>query len=92
MNMGALKVEKMFPSQMVLVDHFMSSTKGQLLHTYGKEADDEKFRGGCIFVDHSSGYIHVESHLSSHETLGAKKEFETMSAGYGVVIQEYLTK
>jgi transposase InsO family protein len=93
MNTGALKVEKMFPGQMVSVDHFMSSTKGRLLHTYGKEADDEKFRGGCIFVDHSSGYIHVElqSHLSSHETLGAKKEFETMSAGYGVVIQEYLS-
>jgi transposase InsO family protein len=93
LNMGALKIEKMFPGQMVSVDHFMSSTKGRLLHTYGKEADEEKFRGGCIFVDHSSGYIHVElqSHLSSHETLGAKKEFETMSAGYGVVIQEYLS-
>jgi transposase InsO family protein len=90
---GALKIDKMFPGQQVSVDHFYSSSKGRLLNTYGKESDDQKYVGGCIFVDHSSGLIHVElqSHLNSHETLGAKKEFETMSSKYGVVIQEYLS-
>ena len=83
----------MFPGQQVSVDHFYSSSKGRLLNTYGKESDDQKYVGGCIFVDHSSGLIHVElqSHLNSHETLGAKKEFETTSSKYGVVIQEYLS-
>lgn len=92
-NFGALKKDKMFPGQQVSVDHFFSSSKGRLIHTYGEEAESQKYMGGCIFVDHSSGLIHVElqTHLNSHETLGSKKEFETMCSTYGVMVQEYLS-
>ena len=36
------------------------------------------YSGGCIFVDHSSGYAHVEfqCHLNTHEMLKAKTNFE----------------
>jgi hypothetical protein len=59
------------------VDHFVCSTKGRLFHTKGKELERDKFSGGCIFVDHASGYIHVEmqTHLNTHETLKAKEKF-----------------
>jgi hypothetical protein len=92
-NFGALKKDKMFPGQQVSVDHFFSSSKGRLIHTYGKEAESQKYMGGCIFVDHSSGLIHgkLQTHLNSHVTLGSKKEFETMCSTYGVMVQEYLS-
>ena len=33
------------------------------------------YMGGCIFIDHASGYIHVEHQvgLNTHVTLKAKK-------------------
>ena len=49
--------------------------------------------GGCIFVDHASGHIHVvnQTSLSSHQTLRAKEEFELMCRDHGVVPQRYLS-
>jgi hypothetical protein len=90
---GLLKRDRLFPGQQISVDHFHSKPHGRLLNTYGKEAMDKKYTGGCIFVDHSSNYIHVElqSHLNTHETLKAKIAFETMCSGHGVIIQEYLS-
>ena len=92
-DVGLLKKDRLFPGQQISVDHFHSKPHGRLLNTYGKEAMDKKYTGGCIFVDHSSGYIHVElqSHLNTHETLKAKVAFETMCSGYGVIVQEYLS-
>ena len=90
---GQLKADRLFPGQQVSVDHFHSKPHGRLLNTYGKESTDRKYTGGCVFVDHSSGYVHVElqSHLNTHETLKAKTSFESMCSTYGVVIQEYLS-
>ena len=89
----ALKKDKTFPGQRVSADHFHCNPKGRLIHTYGKESKDQKFSGGCIFVDHASGYVHVELQqaLNSHQTLQAKKGFESFCNEHGVVVQEYLT-
>lgn len=90
---GVLKADKLFPGQQVSIDHFHASSKGRLLNTFGKESTDMKYKGGCIFVDHASGYIHVElqSKLDSHQTLTAVKTYEEMCAGTGVVVQSYLS-
>ncbi len=87
-QVGALSRNKLFPGQMVSVDHFHSNPKGRLLDTYGKEADDKRFVGGCIFVDHASSYVHVEFQpsLSAHYTLRAKTDFETLCSSLGVVV------
>jgi len=75
---GQLVQNRLFPGQQVSVDHFHSNPHGRLLTSFGKEAPNQKYTGGAIFVDHSSGYIDVElqSHLNSHETLNAKIAFE----------------
>ena len=51
------------------------------------------YSGGCLFVDHASGHIHVEfqTHLNTHETLAAKNNFEMMCHDHGVVPQSFLT-
>jgi transposase InsO family protein len=47
--------------------------------------------GGCIFVDHATGHLHVEfqKHLNTHETLEAKESFELMCHDHGVIPQAY---
>lgn len=90
---GVLKQDNLFPGQKVSVDHFNCSTKGRLLHTFGKEDPSTQFCGGAIFVDHASGYVFVEHqvHLNTHETLKAKESFESHLRDFGVVVSEYMS-
>ena len=90
---GALSKDKLMPGEKISADHFICSTKGRLFTGAGKAADDRKYAGGCIFVDHASGYIHIEfqSHMNTHETLKAKEAYELHCQDHGVVPQEYLT-
>jgi len=77
---GALSANDLLPGQKVSVDHFISSTRGRLFDTMGRESEDKRFAGGAIFVDHASGLVHVEfqTYLNSHETLHTKSGFELM--------------
>jgi hypothetical protein len=69
----ALKAEHLSPGAKVSVDHFESRLLGRTQDSYGKKLSD-KYKGGAIFVDHASGYIHVENQLgfSAVETIRAK--------------------
>jgi hypothetical protein len=50
------------------------------------------YKGGCIFVNSASDYIHIElqATLGSTEMLQAKEAFELMCRDAGVIPQEYL--
>ena len=89
----ALKRDQLFPGQRVSVDHFSSSVLGRRFETYGKESNRDRYTGGCIFVDHATGFIWVflQSRLNSHETLKGKQMFEELCAKYGVVVSHYLS-
>jgi Zinc knuckle/GAG-pre-integrase domain len=88
---GAFRRDDLFPGQRISVDHFICSTRGRLLNTRGKESEKEKYTGGCIFVDHASGFVHVELQvfLTAAETLKAKQKFEQLCRDYGVIPQSY---
>ena len=75
----------------ISVDYFESRLKGRTNSSMGRASSD-KYVGGCIFVDHMSGYIHVEHQLgfSSSETIRAKQNFEKMALDHGVIIESYL--
>ena len=49
--------------------------------------------GGCLFIDHASSYVHIEpqAHLTTHETLKAKENYELMSRDLGIIVQSFLT-
>ena len=89
---GSLKAEHLGPGVRVSVDHFESRLLGRTRDSYGKPSS-AKYKGGCIFVDHGMGYLHVEHQLgfSAFETLRAKQSFENMAFEHGVVVQSYLT-
>ena len=90
---GVLRDGNLLPGAEISVDHFISSVKGRLFTGYDKGSDDSRYVGGCIFVDHSSNYTHIEfqSSLSSHDTLRAKTSFEKVCRDYGVVPKTYMS-
>ncbi len=91
-RVGSLKVDDLQVGATVSVDHFESRLKGRTFDSYGKATSD-KYIGGCIFVDHASGYVHVEFQLgfSAIETIRAKQNFEKMAFNHGVIPITYLT-
>ena len=89
---GAFKVNDLCPEETVSVDRFESRLKGRTFDSFGKATSDQ-FIGGCIFVDHASGYVHVEFQLgfSAIETIRAKQNFEQYAFNNGVIPVTYLT-
>ena len=91
-RIGALKVNHLHPGIQVSVDHFESRLLGRTFDSFGKASSDT-FKGGCIVVDHCTGFLHVEHQLgfSAVEKIRAKQSFEQMALDNGVIIQFYLT-
>ena len=89
---GSLKRDTLFPGQAILVDHYVCSTLGRLYTGFGKGSDSQMYKGGCLFIDNATSYIHVDHQqaLTSHETLKAKEHFEFPCRDYGVTTQKYL--
>ena len=59
---GSLKDTNLCPGAAVSVDHFESRLKGRTYSSFGR-SNSEQYVGGCIFVDHMSGYMHVKPQL-----------------------------
>ena len=91
-RIGGLKAEHLRPGIQVSVDHFESRLLGRTFDSFGK-ASSPTYKGGCIFVDHCSGFLFVEPQLgfSSVESIRAKQAFESMALQSGVVVDTYLT-
>jgi len=64
---------------------------GHTFDSYGGPSAD-KFVGGCIFVDHASGFLHVEHQVgfSAVETIWATQNFEKLCLDHGVIVNNYL--
>jgi hypothetical protein len=88
-----LKEGDLFPGQTISVDHFVCHNRGRLFTSRGKTSEDSMYSGGCMFVNHASGYLHVEfqTQLNTHKTLEAKDKFKQMCRDHGVVPQSYLS-
>lgn len=92
-KVGAIGSKAVLPGEQISIDHFVCKTKGRLFTSRGKTDPNEMYCGGCVFVDHYSGLIHVEfqQNLNTHETLLAKDKFEAMARDHGVIPQSYLS-
>ena len=91
---GVLRQENLLPGQCISVDHFVCNTKGRLFTSRGKTSALERlYCGGCLFVDHASGFVHVkhQSSLSSHDTMRAKEKIELFCRDHGVLPQKYMS-
>jgi hypothetical protein len=92
-KVGAISRDSKLPGEQVSVDHFVCNVKGRLFTSKGQTKDDLMYCGGCVFVYHFSGLIHVElqQNLNTHETLASKGRYEAMAQDSGVVPQMYLS-
>ena len=87
-----LKRNDLFPGQTVSLDQYdCRRCTGRLLHTYGKEKEEERYHGGTIAVDHASGLIFIQHQVSlrAGETILAKRNFERLAHSFGVTIRQY---
>ena len=78
MNEQELKKDNILPGHMVSVDHYISQAPGRLYHKKGKPDPYDMFSGGCVFIDHPSGYVSINHQvaINATETVKAKITFE----------------
>ena len=86
-----LSKETLIPGQKVSMDHFIVSTPGRLFSSRGRESQDSMYKGGLIFVDHASTYVHVEPvvNFTAGEAVRAKRAFESEMHSMGVTVVNY---
>ena len=67
---GSVRANHLRPGSAVSVDHFESRLLGRNYTSRGSASADQ-YKGGCIFVDSMSGFMHVEHQLgfSGSETI-----------------------
>ena len=72
-----LKKDHLLPVHMVSVDHYISRDPGRLYHTKRKSDHSDMFSGGCVFIDHASGYVIIKHQvaINATETVKAKLTF-----------------
>ena len=73
-----LKKDHLLTGKMVSEDHYISRDPSRLYHKNGKPDPSDMFSGGCVFIDHSSGYVSIKHQvaINSTETVKAKLTFE----------------
>ena len=88
-----LKKDHLLPGKIVSADHYISRAPGRLYHTKGKSDQSDMFSGGCVFIDHVSGYVSIKHQvdINATETVKAKLTFEREAQSQGVVIKGYHT-
>ena len=86
-----MKKETLFPGQRVSMDHFVVKQKGRLYTSKGQSHQDSMYSGGCIFVDHATGDIHIEHlvNFTATETIAAKQRYEKRMFDLGITVQAY---
>ena len=74
------------------MNHFESRIKGRTYISYGRPTS-EHYCGACVFVDHMSGYIHIEHQLcfSSSEKIRGKQSYEKLCLDHGIIVDTYLS-
>ena len=85
--------DQLLPGHLASVDYYISRAPGRLYHTKGKSNPSDIFSGGCVFIDHVSGYVRTKNQvdINSTETVKAKLAFEREAQSQGVVIKGYHT-
>ena len=76
---------------MVPADHYILRDPVRLCLTKGKSDPSEMFSGGCVSIDHASGYVSIKHQvaINSTETARAKLTFDRYAKSQGVMIKVY---
>ena len=88
-----LKKDTILSGKMVYVDHCILRDPGRLYHTKGMSDPSKIFSGGCVFIDHTSGYVSINNQvdINTTKTVKEKLTFEGEAQSNGMVIKGYHT-
>ena len=77
-KVGSLKKEKLKEGDLVATDQFVFCQGGRLFTASGREREEDRFKGGTIFVDVATGkqFMKCQVSLGMEETLLGKASFE----------------
>ena len=86
-----IKENDLRPGDCISIDQYVCSHRRRLTTGNGKTPSAQTYGGGTIFVDHASGYIHVEHQisLSAADTIRWKRNFERLLMNHGVFVRRY---
>ena len=84
-----IKKDHLLPGHMMSADHYISRAPGRFNHTKWKSDPSDIFSGGCVFIDHSSGYVRIKHQVAINATETVKENitFERETQSQGVVIK-----
>ena len=88
-----LNKDNIMPGKMVSKDHYILRAPGRLYHTKMKSDPYNMLSGGCVFIDHDSGYVSIKNQvdINATETFKEKITFEREDQSQGVMIKGYHT-
>ena len=86
-----LKKYHLMPRNVLSVDHYIFWSPGRIYHTRFKSFLLEIFSGGCVFVDHTSGYISINNQVAKNYSAysGVKMTLQRKGQSWVVVIKIY---
>ena len=78
---------------MVSVDHYISWATSTLYHKKVKSYPSDIYSGGCVLIEHASGYMSIKHQVAIYatETFKAKLAVEREDKSQGVMINVYHT-
>lgn len=87
----AIRQGDLRPGDCISIDQYISALPGRFPHTKGKESKAERYNGGTLFVDHSSGLVFLRNQVSltTGSTLRSKKQFEAYASQFGIKVKRY---
>ena len=62
----------LLPGQMVSADHCIFLAPGRICHTKGKSDPSDILSGGCVLIDHASGYMCIKHQVDIKSTENCK--------------------
>ena len=76
-NKGVLSREQLLPGQRIFSDQYVSSVPGRNYNGRGQSQSQLSYKGGKVFVDAASSFMHLEHQLgfTAIETIKAKNCF-----------------
>ena len=85
---NSIRKDNVLPGQQVSIDLFSVTEGGRVIDGPSQATE---VKGGCLFVDHATGYVHNEPLLNftATEILRAKINFEVLMRSYGIIIMDY---
>jgi len=92
-KLGELKKNVLQPGQVIFSNQYQTNVPSKPMKNKDGTGTTQLYKGGTIFCDAASGYVHVEHQvgLTSYEMIASKLSFERICMEAGITVTSYHT-